>query len=1731
MRSLLKGIVLSLAYIIGLCAVFPANASSIDQGVSWLQAQSQPSNGSYSTSADIALPEQSTSEALTVFHSLKQPVDTAQTRALDFLNASPDNSAETVARRIIANAQQEKPTAALVATLKSYQNADGGFGFEQWYESSVLDTTWALKALAAVGQLNGSETQRALTWLLSQQKADGRWDGMEGGFDLAATAQAMEAVWLYRKTFNINANLTRAQNGLMAQQSAGHWGNVLNNAHALRAVLLMLPDTNSVQTALTVLSDAQSANGSWEGDAYVTALVLQVLGATSRPSPNPDHASITGTIVDNDTGLPIENVPVRLARTNLTINTDAQGRFTFTHLNAGAEQLSVEATGYRPLSAPLNLQTGQDLDLGELRLIAGVSNDVTITGVAHYYHSVAGIIYVASGASIKAGTQIVSADGSGAYTLTGLPAGQIELEASYYNYPIIRASFTAKAGEVINLDLLFKQTSSAGSVKFIVTDAQTGSPLSGVTIALDPVGTTVNVTTNAQGVATHSNSLALGENFFEVWHYGYEIALIKIDLKGWQDIEVPVSLVPYTGTGAVLKGTVADTDTGLPLAGVSVQVPTWSLETQTNAQGEYEFTGITLSRDDIIFSKAGYEPATYRIFVYNNWFTVFNVGLTALTGTQPESSLKVTVTDRATNLPIHGAEIVLSGATTATILSGADGVATVNVLSLGDTRAQINAVGYQSVFASFNVKPGQAYELPAGLLPEANIHPSLYGVVLDNITKQPVSGAVLLLSGAHTATATSNARGYYEFTDVARGEVMLHIQHGGYEAMTYSLSIENTTEVNAMLSPKWSGSATVPFEIFGTVVDAVSLEPIHGAAILLQEVILGATVLAEQRGYSQSNGDFLFEGLAESHARLMVSMTGYDMVVFPFVRERAQSQYLGTIMLNRSYNAALPDLQLREADRSLLVVDPNTFEANGTVSVKVVNNSNYDAGAFNVIAFVDTNHNEAWDAGVDVLLFRQRMDALSGQQERAMTFSIDGALLPFRDAPIYLMVDSDLEVIETIEGNNTLRVSPSCSVGGGFQDVAVCIDTSGSVSHLYDLEMEGVIKAVENPNIIPHDGSIRFTLGTDLEMYYGPFIPLHQAVVVTPATLQQLLDDLKNKRVTGGYSSGPKCALMLSEYLKTLSPQGSSKTLVLVGDGYWEGIPATQSQLPQTVANGVSRIDVIGIGWANVPELEANAWPKPVNSLHGGKVTLANTSGEIAAAMARALADSIRSVDLTLGNLRLIDKGAGQPVTLATRIGNAGSLSQAANVRFYQSGTLLGEVPVAALKTGAFADLVLNNVSLVSDDPIEAIVDENRINAECNIANNRLQISVAAANRLASLNVSTDQPAYPPQTAVLFDALSRNLGAFPAGFKVRLSVLDADDIVVETFAETDLGMLISNGMVEHQQHWNTARYVAGSYVLHGELFDTDGNIVASDRAFFAILSIARGQLSASLRVAPDQIEYTSNDLVMLDSLANNLSLNTAIESARVTLTVRDPSNNIVFSHAEALGDVVARGTRRFETPQRLISAPLGHYTIEARLEDKNSVTLAQASSGYIVKAAVPIGAGIIDGSVALAHPVVVQGDPQSRSDTVENTGGASLDNVTIARVLLRNSDGAEISRVQNTVTLAVGESRSWPLVNIPTGALTPGGYTAILAVDDNGTWETIDSAGFTVTAVGTTSGNLQHIPTLTPPLLLLLLLMLVGVAWKRTFSPLSPRGRGAGGEGDKLSAHTTRESHHRGERP
>lgn len=1561
-------------------------------GVSWLQAQVQANGSLAQEGTSIAWPVQSRSETATT---LKALAGSVPPQLLDAIELASDSTVEVLSRKALAKQLSSAVSTAHLDALVLHQNPDGGFGAAKGYASNSQDTAWALSALTASASAYGGPSGQAVSWLLGAQQSGGQWSLAPDGDALIPTALAIQALQPYRQTSAVASALSKARSWMLAERNgAPAWGSSVRSAHALIAALPGMTNAAAVQPAVDELKSLQRVDGSWGGDPYVTALALRALRVASQPVTDPDMVSVQGVIVDADTGAPVVGASVRLLQRSLQTSSDASGAFRFALLREGADQLEIQAQGYRTVLSALQLEKGQQLDLGTIRLKAsspGATGGVTLTGVASYFN---GYTYSpATSAKVQAAGKSATTDGAGRYRIDGLPVGSVDVLSSFSGYPSVRVSFTAQDGQSVEFNPIFRTPPSSSAVlKVQVMDSSTGMALQGALVAT-PAGSR---TTDAQGLVTFTSGLVAGVNAVVVSKTGYERAMVSVTAVDGNTVSLVVSLQPTTGTQTVLRGVVTDADTQLPLVGVQVKVVEAQLQTLTDAQGVYSITDSKLAGSRTVeFSKTGYQGHSQVVSIASASVNVFNVPMQVATAVAGPTQLKVSVVERGTGLPVGAAQVVLSGSNQRVVAVDAAGLATATNLSAGEMQISVNAPGFESAVTSVNVKTGQTYEMPVELLRDSSPAFKLYGHIVDAVSQLPVSGAQVKLTGANSGVVTTVANGYYEFVNVVVGDVQLAVTANGYVAEQRDFRLEGTTEAKIALTPSSQVAPPTTWSVVGSVIDADTLDPLVGVDLVLEEVLPGTAVVSVKKATSQVGGGLAFDGLRESNARVTLSMNGYDTSVVPFVRQ-ASSQTLGLIKLKRSYNAALPDLMLSLADRSSLVQDANTFKASGKVTVRVTNNSNYDTTGFDVIAFLDVNGDQLWSPSADTLLSKTRVSALPAQQFKSLEWDLRAVQLPFRDAPIHLMVDSGLEVIENIEGNNTLRVGVTCGGGGGVQDVGVCIDTSGSVAHLYDLEMEGVIKAVENPNIIPHDGSIRFMLGTDAEMYYGTGIPLHPARVLTPATLPQLILDLKSKARSYGYSSGPTCVRRMSEYMKTLPQLSGSKTVITVGDGYWEGIAQANAQLPITVANGVGRVDVIGVGSPNLPELEANAWPKPVNSLYGGRVTVANSAGDVAAAMAQALGSAAQSADMSLGNFRIVDQGQGKPVTLRARVGSAGTATQSTTVRWYQGAVLLGETTLPAMRSGDWLDVALPDVAIQGTDLLVAVVDEQRINSECNTGNNRQELDLAPANRLGTLKVQTDQAVYTANNPVQLSGLVENLGQFSARFSLTLRILDEQGDEVHRFVAADLGTVPSKAPLTHLQPWNTAKLPAGTYQLQGYLLDRDGVEVAQDSTLFAITAgSAQGAGKAALTVAVDKAEYAPNDRVRISNLARNLTVNAPVDNARVRITVRNPQNAVVYTHVHVLGQLQANGLRSTDTQQTLKTAMEGTYTVEAVLIGSGNnlksatalptsqakaydvdVDLATATTTFAVRANAPGGPGTPGGpggpgTPGVANPIPV----------------------------------------------------------------------------------------------------------------------------------------------------------------
>ena len=266
----------------------PAAAQSIDQGVDFLVA-SQRADGGWSSPEVRSL--HATTEALRALQAVGR-APASRSAAADLLEVEPVQDTDDRARRLgVLAAEGRDATADLMAgALLAAARSEGGWGLLPKFRSDPLDTALALRALA---DRSGSDLLffTALDRLLGLQRDDGGWPCVdEGDSEIYCTSHVLRSLVPFRGLFFLDPEIDAGARFLRSQfRPEGHFGpagpnEVIHTALASLGLAAVPAFGNEVGPALEFLASTQQPDGSWDGDPYATALVLQaIVGLTSVP--------------------------------------------------------------------------------------------------------------------------------------------------------------------------------------------------------------------------------------------------------------------------------------------------------------------------------------------------------------------------------------------------------------------------------------------------------------------------------------------------------------------------------------------------------------------------------------------------------------------------------------------------------------------------------------------------------------------------------------------------------------------------------------------------------------------------------------------------------------------------------------------------------------------------------------------------------------------------------------------------------------------------------------------------------------------------------------------------------------------------------------------------------------------------------------------------------------------------------------------------------------------------------------------------------------------------------------------------------------------------------------------------------------------------------------------------------------------------------------------------------
>ncbi|MEZ4827408.1 MAG: choice-of-anchor B family protein [Bacteroidia bacterium] len=112
-------------------------------------------------------------------------------------------------------------------------------------------------------------------------------------------------------------------------------------------------------------------------------------------------------------------------------------------------------------------------------------------------------------------------------------------------------------------------------------------------------------------------------------------------------------LQPQYKRGCYLEGIATDSETGGPIAQVSVQIAEDSLEEFTLTTGKYATGTADSGIYTVIFSKYGYQPDTFTVMLDHGMLTQLDVALIPL----PRTQLKIRILDSNTLNPVAGVQV------------------------------------------------------------------------------------------------------------------------------------------------------------------------------------------------------------------------------------------------------------------------------------------------------------------------------------------------------------------------------------------------------------------------------------------------------------------------------------------------------------------------------------------------------------------------------------------------------------------------------------------------------------------------------------------------------------------------------------------------------------------------------------------------------------------------------------------------------------------------------------------------------------------------------------------------------------------------------------------------------------------------------------------------------------------------------------------------------------------
>lgn len=574
---------------------------------------------------------------------------------------------------------------------------------------------------------------------------------------------------------------------------------------------------------------------------------------------------------------------------------------------------------------------------------------------------------------------------------------------------LILQALTASVQPISNPDL--------GSIRGRLINADTNEPVAGLPLSLTGVQD-LNTVTASDGQFEFS-PLEVGNYLLQFSAAGFSNFTSPINLQQGSRIDVgDIGLVALSdATTALIRGVVTNSNNGNPLSNVTINANGQSAI--TNSDGEYEISNVTPGSITLTASHSGgFASVTATAEVTAGSIIVFSPSMvSSFSGPR----ISGTVRDAVTGSLINSFTVTLTGANEFSSTAFGNNYFLSN-LNVGTTRIEIQADGYEAVFAEIDMEPGASYDFSPDLYVLGSTTTILQGQVFNGETGDPQSGIVVELSGANSTSTVTSGSGYFKFDALLSGETVITLSGINFETVSFTQQLNEGDNFYLNFDINPAGFEPLGVEVSGRVIVAGSDFPVVGAVI---EATLGDKIIV---AVADIAGNFALNGITtEGLWELRAYRTNYAAKETEFyMPDPVISLDVGTIEMKESVK--LPDLEVKTVSRRNVSSDVNNFFTSGTLNVSIFNRGISDVTKdFDVIAYFDADMNDTYNEQQDVLLgvYRVETDILIGE-EASIELPISGQL-PFRDAAIRVKVDTQSEILELLKDNNELG---TCEVPG-----------------------------------------------------------------------------------------------------------------------------------------------------------------------------------------------------------------------------------------------------------------------------------------------------------------------------------------------------------------------------------------------------------------------------------------------------------------------------------------------------------------------------------------------------------------------------------------------------------------------------------------------------------------------------------------------------------------------------